>query len=93
MPTAWIEKNVSARVKRWAFNQLKSRRVFFSGDRQKQGYPVVAEIPVDNDDIKKFAPDLDKAVTIIMFSQGVSIDDPNFDFGLNNVKVHVECVD
>ena len=93
MPKAWIEKNTSAQVKRWAFNQLKAGDVVFAGDRQKEGYPVVAEIEVANEDIKSFAPDLDNAVTIIMFHKDLKpIDDPGADYGFNDITFHLECV-
>jgi hypothetical protein len=93
MPISWIEKNTTAQVKTWAFNQLKARDVVFAGDRQKEGYPVVAEIDVANEDIKRFAPDLDNAVTVIMFHKDLKpIDDPGADYGFNDITFHIECV-
>ena len=94
MPIAWFEKTTTTRVALWAFNRLKSGNVLFSGERQREGYPVVAEIPVDDDDIKRFAPDLDEAVTIIMFAPGAGIiDDPDADFEIGDITFHVEYVD
>ena len=93
MPISWIEKNTTAQVKTWAFNQLKAGDVVFAGDRQKEGYPVVAEIDVANEDIKRFAPDLDNAVTVIMFRKDLKpIDDPGSDYGFNDITFHIECV-
>ncbi len=93
MPISWIEKNTTAQVKTWAFNQLKAGDVVFAGDRQKEGYPVVAEIEVANEDIKSFAPDLDNAVTNIMFHKDLKpIDDPGADYGFNDITFHIECV-
>jgi hypothetical protein len=93
MPISWIEKNTTAQVKTWAFNQLKAGDVVFADDRQKEGYPVVAEIDVAKEDIKSFAPDLDNAVTVIMFHKDLKpIDDPGADYGFNDITFHIECV-
>ena len=94
MPNVWIEKNTTARVKEWAFNLFKQGAFSLAGGRQPDGYPVVAEIPVSNDDIKRFAPALDKAVTVIMFHKDLKpIDDPDADYDFNEIVFHVECCD
>ena len=54
----------------------------------------MAEIPVSDDDIKRFAPALDKAVTVIMFHKDLKpLDDPDADYDFNEIVFHVECCD
>ena len=67
MPKAWIEKCESQRVQKWAYDLYCKSTVLYATDRQKFGHPAVAEIPVTDDDIKRFSPVLDKAVTIIIY--------------------------
>jgi hypothetical protein len=85
MPISWIEKNISFQVKVWAFDLFKSGEVLFSGDR--------AEIEVSDEDVERFKPDLEKAVPVIMFSQGVPIDDPDYDFQIEEIEFLIECCD
>ena len=92
MPTSWIEKNTTVRVKQWAFNHLKYGDMVFAVDRQKDGYPVVAEVLVSDKDMERFEPDLDKAVTVIMFAAGARrIDASDTDFDIGDIVFHVEC--
>ena len=94
MQTTWIEKNTTTRVKKWAFNHLKYGDMVFAADRQKDGYPVVAEVLVSDKDMERFKPDLDKAVTVIMFAAGARrIDAPGADFDISDIVFHVECCD
>ena len=93
MPISWIEKNTSFRVKQWAYDLFKSGEVLFSGVRGKQGIPVVAEITVTDEDVKNLTPDLNKAITIIIFSEGISIDDPSYDFQIEELEFRIKCVD
>lgn len=86
-------KNTSFRVKQWAYDLFKSGEVIFSRNIDKQGFPVVAEITVTDEDVKNYAPDLDKAITIIIFSEGISIDDPSYDFQIEELEFRIECID
>ena len=93
MPTTWIEKNPSQRVKEWAFGKLNSGDILFAADREKQGYPTVAEISVTPADKKRFRSHLDNALSIIMFAPGQGpIDDPDENYSIDEITFHVECV-
>ena len=92
MPIAWIEKKVSQRVKTWAYNNLLSGDVVFAGDRGKQGYPTVAELMVTDEDAERFAPDIDEAVTVIMYHRDLKpIDDKSAIYPIDEIVFHVEC--
>ena len=53
----------------------------------------MVEIAVTDEDVKNFAPDLNKGVTIIIFCEGISIDDPSYDFQIEEIEFRIECVD
>ncbi len=93
MPRAWIEKNVSQKIKLWAFDRLHIKDVLFATNRDKQGFPTVAEIPVSDANDEKFH-EFQKVTTVIMFAPGVAaIDDPDYDFKLDDIQFFLEYCD
>ena len=94
MPAGWIEKLKDDRIKHWAYDKLVAGEVDFVGDRGWQGFPVVAEIPLTDNDVKRFAG-IEKGVTIIMclVDRSKEIADPHQRVSFDEVKFYLECVD
>jgi hypothetical protein len=67
MAKTWIENCTSQRVQEWAYNHYLERDVVYHKDRQEYGFPITAEIKLTTEDIKRFSPELDKAVAVIMY--------------------------
>ena len=55
MPAGWIEKLKGEGIKHLAYDKLVAGDVVFVSDRFKQGFPVVAEIQLTDNDVKRFA--------------------------------------
>jgi hypothetical protein len=93
---ARYEKLTSQRVMRWAYDLYCKGGVFYAGDRQEDGYPVVAEITLSDDDLARFEPDLDKALTIIMHHKdhvNNPIDDSEARYPIEDIIFDVEYAD
>ncbi|MGD9173318.1 MAG: hypothetical protein PVF29_04105 [Desulfobacterales bacterium] len=93
MPAGWIERLKGEGVKKWAYDKLVAGDVIFVGDRCKQGFPVVAEIQLADDDVKRFVG-IEKGVTIILCAEDRSKDiaDPQQQLLFDEIKFYLECV-
>jgi len=93
MPAGWIEKLKGEGIKHWAYDKLVAGDVVFAGDRGWQGFPVVAEIQLTVEDVKRFAG-IEKGVTIIMCAEDRSKDiaDPQQQLPFDEIKFYLECV-
>jgi len=93
MPAGWIEKLKGEGIKQWAYDKLVAGDVDFVGDRGWQGFPVVAEIPLTDDDVNRFAG-IEKGVTIIMcpVDRSKDIADPQQQVSFDEIKFYLECV-
>ena len=94
MSETWIEPIENSEVKQWAYERYISGTVVFSGDRQKQGYPVVAEFYLSDKDLETF-DGIDKGASIIMYpvDRKKTIDDPEAMFEIHEIKFDLECSD
>ena len=76
MPLEWIEKLENEEVRWWIHALPSKREVLFAADRSDQYPCVVAEVPLDDSDAKRF--ELPKNSTVIMspVDWQQAIDDP-----------------
>ena len=90
---AKIEKLENQEAKQWAFDLLQKGDVLWAADRQNEGYPVVAEIPLADNEKALF--NIPKALTILMHHKDKSkaIDDPEATYQLDEIVFDVETVD
>ena len=52
MPISWKQKIDDPQVIKWAYDHYVRRDVLWAGDRQSEGYPIVAEFPIFDEDIE-----------------------------------------
>lgn len=93
MPAGWIEKLKGEGIKHWAYDKLVAGDVVFVGDRGWKGFPVVAEIQLTDEDVKRFAG-IEKGVTIIMcpVDRSKDIANPQQRVPFDEIKFYLECV-
>ena len=89
MPAGWIEKLKGEGIKHLAYDKLVAGDVVFVGSRG----PVVAEIQLSDEDVKRFAG-IEKGVTIIMcpVDRSKDIADPQQRVSFDEIKFYLECV-
>ena len=84
-----IKPLTNEKAKDWAYDYLVKGDVLWAGDRQREGYPIVAEVPLDDADRKRF--DLPRADTIIMHNvdKSKAIDEPGTTYPIEDIVFDV----
>ena len=96
----WDDVIRNERLKVWAYKKLYSGEALFAGDRQRDGYPVVAEIHLDNETVRKqvFSNEVKvrpvvQAVITIYHKDREPIDTPNWKYPIDDLIFEIEVFD